>query len=394
MCFLLYGGGQGCLFREGAASILRTVATENGVPTSIRLLMGKAMIANSVPSDAYERILAEYLSSRGEEALYQASLLSVMCIQDGLGPEDIIALHFDCLERLVQVYRPVDRARANADGQQFLLEMMIAYGVRYREHLEMKLAESQRDAEARSARDSERALDTQRLERERADILATIAHELRTPLTAAMGQLALATRRLDGGQVEQVPPLLGSAQQALQRLSRLSADLAEVSRGEAPLLQPALHTLDELIDQACAWAQPSAAEKRIVLVRATDHPGPEVRVDPDAVLSILGNLLSNAIRYTPEGGQVVVRQDSDASSVRVEVQDSGIGIPPEVRERIFERFYRGPEARTMEAQGLGLGLSLVQQLVLAHGGRVEVDSEMGRGSIFRVLFPRGAPDSR
>src|SRR5829696_9757229 len=102
MCFLLHGGGQGCLFREGAASILRTVATENGVPTSIRLLVGRAMIANSVPSDAYERILAEYLSSRGEEALYQASLLSVMCIQDGLGPEDIIALHFDCLERLVQ----------------------------------------------------------------------------------------------------------------------------------------------------------------------------------------------------------------------------------------------------------------------------------------------------
>lgn len=351
------------------------------------------MLESGTPTDTYERILNDYLGNRGEDALYQASLLSVICIESGLGPEDIIALHFDCLERVVAVRTPVERARATADAQQFLLEMMIAYGVRYREYLEMKLSESQRHAEARVERDYERALDAQRLERERADILATIAHELRTPLAAAMGQLQLATRSLNRGQMDRVTPLLGSAHQALQRLSRLSADLAEASRGQTPPVRRSLQHLDELIEQACAWAEPAAAERGVALRREASGQCPDVLVDPDAVLSILGNLLSNAIRYTPAGGQVGIRQSADPQWVCIEVEDTGIGMPPEVQERIFERFYRGAEARAIEAQGLGLGLSLVQQLAGAHGGRVEVASEVGHGSTFRVLFPVDAVEA-
>jgi signal transduction histidine kinase len=348
---------------------------------------------SEIAPDAYDEVLDEYLRTGGEHALYRASLLSHTCIQSGLGPEDIIALHFDCLEKVLAGRTPLERARLSGDAQQFLLEIMIAYGVRYREYLETRLSEGLRDAEARAELDRQRALDAERLEQERADILATIAHELRTPLTAAMGQIELATRSLTRGQVERLPPLLGSAREAMQRLSRLSADLVEVSRGQAPQLNPALVRLDALVDQAYAWAQPAAAEKRVSLERTSTPLGVEVFADPDAMLSVLGNLLSNAIRYTPSGGQVLVREGADGDWVFVEVEDTGIGMSPEVHARIFEKFYRGPEARAIEAQGLGLGLALVQQLVLAHDGRIEVDSVPKRGSTFRVILPLRAPEA-
>jgi signal transduction histidine kinase len=112
-----------------------------------------------------------------------------------------------------------------------------------------------------------------------------------------------------------------------------------------------------------------------------------VQGDADGLLSVLGNLLSNAVRYTPEGGRVTVGYGNDDQSAWVSVQDTGIGMAPDVRERIFERFYRAPGARQLESRGLGLGLTLVQKLVLAHSGRIEVESQNGQGSRFVVYLP-------
>jgi signal transduction histidine kinase len=108
----------------------------------------------------------------------------------------------------------------------------------------------------------------------------------------------------------------------------------------------------------------------------------------DALLSVFGNLLSNAIRYTPGGGSVSVGLAVEGDFVCVEVTDTGIGMPVEVQGRIFDKFYRGPQARAVEAQGLGLGLSLVQQFVEVHDGRIEVTSVDGAGSTFKVWLPR------
>jgi two-component system, OmpR family, phosphate regulon sensor histidine kinase PhoR len=344
-----------------------------------------------VQPDTYDSVLAEYIHSGSEETLYRASLLSQSCIESGLGPEDIIALHFDSLDKVTEGATPRERARASSDAQQFLLEVMIAYGVKYREYLEIRLRESLRDAQAQTDLAQQRVLDAERLERERADILATIAHELRTPLTAALGQLDLAARWLTRGDVDRLPPMLGSAREALQRLSRLSADLVEASRGSAPQLNPLLQQLDEVVAHACTWVSSAAQEKGVIL-ESPSAPAPvTVHADPDALLSILGNLLSNAVRYTPSGGHVAVRVGTDGmSSAWVEVKDTGIGMSAEVQARIFEKFYRGSEARAVEAQGLGLGLALVQQLVRAHGGQVTVESAPGQGSTFQVALPIAA----
>jgi signal transduction histidine kinase len=348
----------------------------------------------SASPDEYHYILGDYVATGGEDALYRASLLSQACIESGLGPEDIVALHFEALERILAARSPMERLRCASEAQQFLLEVMIAYGVRYREYLDLRLKESLQNAEARGALERERSLDAERLERERADMLAVIAHELRTPLTAALGQLDLAERFLQKGSTEQVRPLLGSAREALQRLSRLSADLVEATHGGAPALNPAPLRLQEVVAQACAWAAPAATEQGVTLVRDGHEADVSVVADCDALLSVLGNLLSNAIRYTPSGGKVMVRYGRETDHVWLEVQDTGLGMTPEVQARVFEKFYRGQEARALEPKGLGLGLSLVAQLVTAHRGEIQVQSQFGHGSAFRVVLPlpRGAAE--
>lgn len=114
----------------------------------------------------------------------------------------------------------------------------------------------------------------------------------------------------------------------------------------------------------------------------------------DALLSVFGNLLSNAIRYTQPGGQVRIRHTVDAQLALVEVTDTGIGMSQDTRARIFDKFYRGAEARAIESQGLGLGLALVQQFVAAHDGRIEVESTPGVGSRFKVWVPRAGESSQ
>lgn len=338
------------------------------------------------PAD-YGGILGSYLRTHSEEALYQASRLSQICIESGLGPEDIIALHFEALDPLLNSLPYREQARANGDAQQFLLEVMIAYGVKYKEYLELKLSQSLHDADSRAVRERERATEAERLQREKDEILAVIAHELRTPITAAKGNIELAYRVLRRGEYEPVPRLLGSAREAIERLSRLSADLVEASRGRAPRIELAPLDLGSAIVQACDWAQPAAASKGVTL--SYEHEGMPLTVhaNSDALLSVFGNLLSNSVRYTAPGGWVRVTSGRSGAEAWVAVRDNGIGMAPDVRARVFEKFYRGPEARIMEATGLGLGLALVQQMIDALGGRVELDSTEGQGSTFQVILP-------
>jgi signal transduction histidine kinase len=337
--------------------------------------------------DTYGQVLADYLKTRSEDALYRAALLSQTFVEHGVGPEEIIALHFEALERAMASYSYREQARAIGDAHQFLLEVMITYGVKYKEYLELRVRDSLREAEARAASERQRALDAERAERERVELLTEIAHELRTPLTAAMGSIDLAARHLSHGRTERLTPLLGSAREALDRLSRLSAELMQATRGEAPQLFPARQDFSSLLEQAYSWANPAALDKGVTLTHEGGPAGVEVWGDADALLSVVGNLLANAIRYTPAGGHVTVRHGASDAWCWVEITDTGIGLSPDAQSQIFERFYRAPEARALDAQGLGLGLTLVHQLVAAHNGRVEVESTLDEGSTFRVLLP-------
>lgn len=328
----------------------------------------------------YRVCLTDYLKARSERALYQASLLGQSCVEAGMGPEEIIAVHAESLEHAMAALSPRQVASAGVDGLQFLLEVMIAYGVHYQHYLELRMAEQMREAE-----------EARRKARTQADIMATISHELRTPVTIARGSIDLATRSLGQQQHDKVAPLLEAARQALSRLSRMTADLYEASRGEMPKLERHPEDLTILVAQAYEWAIAPAAEKGVELTYAPADESLLVLGDADALLSALGNLISNAIRYTPGGGQVTVSTGGEVTQVWAGVADTGIGMTPEVQAHIFERFYRAPEAKSVDAHGLGLGLSLTHQLVLAHGGTLMVESEPGRGSAFRITLPRHAP---
>jgi len=341
--------------------------------------------------EAYMPALDDYLKTHSEASLYQASLLSQRCIDAGLGPEDIIALHCEALDRFLAGSPPRSRLRASDDASQFLLEIMIGYGVRYREYVEMKLTESLRDAEARTEREHRRALDAERAQRDKGELLTVIAHELRTPLTAVKGSIDLAQRYASQGRTERVPHLLGTAQEAIGRLSRLTADLVEAGRTSLIAFERSPVNLAEVVTQACSWAQPSAALKDIALSHASPTEAPIISGNTDALLSLFGNLLSNAVRYTPPGGRIDVRYRIAAEATVVEIADTGIGIAPESLGRIFEKFSREPEAVRTEAHGLGLGLALVKQMVEAHDGQIAVASIPTEGSIFSVTLPRLAP---
>ncbi|MEA2513421.1 MAG: two-component system, OmpR family, sensor kinase [Thermomicrobiales bacterium] len=328
----------------------------------------------AVPLERYGEVLADYLQTRGERQLFEASLLSNQFVEAGVGPDEIIALHVEALDGALQGASFREQARAIGDAHQFLLDVMIAYGLKYREYFELKQRESERAAEARD------------------ELLATVAHELRSPLAAATTSLDVAVRSLTRGNVERLPPLIGSAKEALSRLSRLTANLVRVSQSQPTPL--ALEPIDlvPLLTEACDWVRPAADEKGVALAIDAGAPALWVMGEPDALLSIVGNLLSNAIRYTPSGGQAEIGWGSDCDTAWVEVRDTGIGMTPEVQERIFEKFFRSREARNVEAQGLGLGLTLVHDLVQAHGGRIAVDSTPGQGSTFRVTLPLAQPD--
>jgi signal transduction histidine kinase len=341
-----------------------------------------------VTAESYGAVLVEYLRERSEKALLRASDLSRVFVEAGFGPEDVVALHFESLEQILRGFSYRQQARAIGDAHHFLLETMITYGVRYKEFLELKLDQAVADAEQRAGHERERVLEAERSRREALEILRRIAHELRGPLTTAKGNIDLATRSLSAGRVDAASQYVGTAREAIDRLSRLTADLIEASRGAPPTLRFAPLDLEPIVQQAFSWARVAAANKGVTLsLQSAEHAVPVVG-NADALLSVFGNLLSNAIRYTPSSGRVDVRLSYDDDSARVEVADTGPGMPEDVKARIFERFYRAPAARVMDSHGLGLGLSLVEQMVAAHRGNVEVESELGRGSLFRVTLPR------
>jgi len=216
--------------------------------------------------------------------------------------------------------------------------------------------------------------------------IADAAHELRTPLTALRLQLQLAERAQDASERERAHGML---REGIARATRVVEQLLALARQDpdAPVEGEAPVDLAELA-RSVADAQAAAAEAK-GLSLAVDAPAPAVvQGERDALRALLENLVDNAIRYTP-WGRVTVRAGSDGSGQFLEVEDTGPGIPPAERERVFDRFYRG-EATT--GSGSGLGLAIVRRIAQRHGGEVQLlDSSAGTGLRVRVGFPASRP---
>jgi signal transduction histidine kinase len=218
------------------------------------------------------------------------------------------------------------------------------------------------------------AASLERQEAMRRDFIANAAHELRTPLTNLQGYL----EALRDGVITPDRATYESLWDEAERLVRLSRSLDALAEGDTATAPPRLVELDlgAAIRSALDLAQPLLERARLDLVVEVPDRLP-ARANPDHLAQVLGNLLSNAARYTPAGGTVTVRAERRASDLLVSIANSGDGIPPDDLDRVFERFYRVEKSRDRARGGAGIGLAIVKQLVEAEGGRVGAESRDG-----------------
>ena len=217
---------------------------------------------------------------------------------------------------------------------------------------------------------------------------ADVSHELRTPLTTIRGNVDLLRRGAADDPVERVAAL-DAIEGEVDRMNRLVADLLILAQAEAGMkLEKQPVELDTLILEVYRQAQLMSAARFPIGERVAIRLGHEdqaiIQGDPDRIKQLLLNLIDNALKYTPPGGTVTIALDRDPEWVRVSVEDTGIGIPPEVLPHIFDRFYR---AQREGRKGVGLGLSIARWIAEAHGGRLSAESEVGQGSIFTLWLP-------
>ena len=217
--------------------------------------------------------------------------------------------------------------------------------------------------------------------------LSTMSHELRTPLNAVLGFSDLLGESRYGPLNDKQHRYLTHIVNGGRHLLRLINDILDLSRIEAGRLQLAIETvaLDTSFSEACDTLHPLVSQKHHVLVR---HPAPglSVRADGTRLKQILMNLIGNAVKFTPEGGKIDVTAERAGDMVRIAVCDSGPGIAPEEQQRIFEAFYR-ISAGAKGPEGTGLGLAITQRLVELHGGKLGLESELGKGSCFYFTLP-------
>jgi signal transduction histidine kinase len=218
------------------------------------------------------------------------------------------------------------------------------------------------------------------------EFLASVSHELRTPLTSIRGYVDILLER-DDLPTEQRNQLEVVARNG-ERLNRLVSDLlhtAQVEEGPMEVVRTS-QDLVEIVRASVDAAAPAARAAGVEL--RMDVPSTLVAmVDGQRLAQAVDNLVSNAVKYTPRGGFVEIRLVVDGGRIEICVADSGIGIQAADRDRLFTRFFRGRQAEEQSVQGLGLGLSIARSIVESHGGRIDVESEVGRGSVFRIRLP-------
>ena len=249
-----------------------------------------------------------------------------------------------------------------------------------------RLADTINDMASRVSRSIEELQATDRMRRE---LVANVGHDLRTPLAGLVGRVDESRRMMQEGREEEASEQLAGAQRQAAYLKRLVDDLFELSMLDAP--SPPLRTepvpVAELVQDAAEQHRPKLSARKVRLELELEAELPIIEADGVRLMRVLSNLLSNADRHTPDEGLIQVRTWREDDDVFIQVGDSGPGLDPESREHLFERYYRGTDARTRMSDGTGLGLAISRAAALAHGGNLEADNREGGGAVFTLRLP-------
>ena len=262
-------------------------------------------------------------------------------------------------------------------------DIMSATDAVARGDLSVRLPESNRGPLGNLAqRFNNMVAELERAEQQRRNMTADIAHELRTPLHIIQGNL----EGILDGVYEPTPENITDTLDEARLLARLVDDLQTLSLAEAGQLplHPTRFLLADLFTDTAAGFESRAAAQNVTLHVDIPNPSPEIDADYDRLNQVLANLLTNALRYTPENGRITLRAETIPEGVHIIVEDTGAGIPAEDLPYIFDRFWRGDKSRARTEGSSGLGLAITKQLVQAHGGTISVASEVGKGTTFIV----------
>jgi two-component system phosphate regulon sensor histidine kinase PhoR len=227
-----------------------------------------------------------------------------------------------------------------------------------------------------------------RLERARRDFVANVSHEFKTPLTAIQGfsETLLEGALEDSGNRQRFIEIIHD--HAL-RLGRLTDDLLRLAQIEAGQLQleSEMIAVADIVESCIEITRVKATQKGLILEVCSEPGLPAIQGDLRSLQGVVQELLDNAVRYSSIGGRISITTTRKESEILISISDTGIGIPQADQNRIFERFYRTDPARSRESGGTGLGLSIAKHLIEAHGGRIKVESEVGKGSTFAIILP-------
>jgi signal transduction histidine kinase len=371
---------------EDDAMLMVRVLAREGLAIDFRRVETTAALAHALVDEPWDLVLVDWKlpGFDGWEALKLITAsgkdIPIIIVSGVIGEETAVAamkagahdfVHKERLARLVPV---VERELADAAVRRAKVEAEAALR---RSLLELGEANER----------------LQTADRHKDEFLGVISHELRTPIHVLMGFLRLLEKSMGGSPDDAPHGYLSRAKSATEVLARLVNDILDLRQMQAGTfrLRPGAVDVGAVARTAVTTMADLAAQKALRLDLALPPDLPSVWADGDRLTQVFVNLLSNAIKFTPDGGRVSVSLSAEAEALRVTVADTGIGIAPADRSRLFKPFTQLDMGQTRAAGGVGIGLSICAAIVNAHGGRIGVESEPGHGSRFWFSLPLRTP---
>ncbi len=228
-----------------------------------------------------------------------------------------------------------------------------------------------------------------KMDKLKSDFVSMVAHEIRSPMGSVLALVKVVQDGLAGGLTEKQQEILGRVSEKIKGLADMSKDLLDLSRIESGLISLEKERIDvqSLLSEQADFYRGKADEKGLSLLLKPTDQLPPILGNKRAIEEVISNLLTNAIKYTPEGGNVALFAAQEGDYVHISVKDNGIGIAEDDLPRVFERFYRIKNDKTRYISGTGLGLAIVKSIVAAHNGTVKAESDANGGSAFHVFLP-------